>query len=100
MKSFMRRVIDIPEKLTAWAAAGILAAMIWVVEWLSSLIGFEFPELPLQAVSVAIAVVATAILKAVFEAFIPEKWHNAANTLLEWIANFLVAGFAYKMLLA
>jgi len=91
--NFLQRVIVIPEKLTAWAAAGILALMVQVAVWLTNLTGIDFSGISFAAFATALAVILTMILKAVFEALIPESWHNTVNTFLEWLANAFAAYF-------
>jgi len=94
--NFLQRVIVIPEKLTAWAAAGILALCVQLAVWLSSLTGFDFTAISFTAFATAVAVILTMIVKAIFEAVVPENWHTAVNTFLEWLANVLIAQFIIK----
>lgn len=91
--NFLQRIIVIPEKLTAWAAAGILALMIQLSVWLTTVTGIDFTTISFVAFATALAVVLTMVVKAIFERFVPEAWHTAINSFLEWLATVLVANF-------
>jgi len=91
--NFVQRVIVIPEKLTAWAAAGILALMIQLSVWLTNLTGIDFTTISFVAFATAVATILTMVVKAIFEKFVPETWHTAINSFLEWLATVLVANF-------
>ena len=96
--NFLYRVIAIPEKLTAFAAAGFLWLMVQAVNWFSNLINVDLSSLPLQGLAVAIAVIFAQFLKAVMEAYIPENWHTGINTFLEWLTSVVVGTFLWQAL--
>ena len=94
--NFLQRVIVIPEKLTAWAAAGILALMIQLSVWLTTVTGIDFTTISFAAFATALSVILTMVVKAIFERFVPESWHTAINSFLEWLASAFVAYLVVK----
>ena len=94
--NFLKRVIVIPEKLTAWAAAGLLLVMVQGLVWLSGVTGIDLTGLPVEGLAVAVATILAMVIKAVLEAYVPENWHTAINSFLEWLATLVVANFLFQ----
>lgn len=91
-------MIVIPDKLTAWAAAGILYLVVQFLLWLSTVTGIDFTGFDGTALAVAIATLLAMVIKALLEKFVPEAWHVYINSFLEWLSTIVVAGFLFKAL--
>ena len=89
-KSFLQKVINIPDKLKSAIAAAILFLMAQLVAFILRVIGVDLSGviLPLAA---GISLALTAALKAVLERLVPESLHPIVNAILVYIAGFFAA---------
>ena len=96
--NFLQRVIVIPEKLQALAAAGILYLVvqleILVGTWLSVDLTGVF-----QPIAVVLAAIFTMLAKLALEKLVPENWHTFVNSFLAWLASVVLANFLFQYLL-
>lgn len=96
MKSFLQRVIVIPDKLQTALYAALLVIAVQGEVWLADLvykylgvqIDFSGVVAPLAAV---LALLIVALLKKGLEAVVPEQWHPVVNSFLVWVSGFLGA---------
>ena len=90
--NFLHRVIVIPEKLTALAAAGLVFLIVKFELWLVAVTGIDFSGV-LVPLAVGLAAVLAMVVKVVLEKVVPENWHEYVNSFLAWLATVVIASF-------
>lgn len=90
MKTFMRRVIVIPDKLQSMLLASLIFLAVQGEVALGNYFGVDFNGI-LKPIAAAVALAVGFIGKVVLEHYIPEAWHPVVNTILVVIAGFFGA---------
>lgn len=96
MRSFLERIIVIPDKLQTALYAALLVIAVQVEVWLAALVSqylginidFGGVVTPLAAV---LALIVVSLLKKFLESVIPEQYHPLVNSFLVWLAGFFGA---------
>lgn len=95
--SFIRRVINIPDKLKTFVFGVILYGCVQFELWLESVTGISFDGI-FQPLAAIFATILAFLVKAFLEKVIPERFHGLVNNILVWLGGFLAADFFYEVL--
>jgi hypothetical protein len=93
-KSFLARVIEVPQELSALVTAWIVAGFLWLEAYLAGLLHVDLNGL-VVAVGVALAALLTYAFKALLEKWVPVPLHPVANAILKWLAALLTGGAVF-----
>lgn len=93
--NYLRRVINIPEKLQSFVTGFFIYLMVQAEIWFFSVTGIDATGV-FKPLGIALAVILAFLVKAFLEKIIPERFHSLVNTILVWLASFVAANAFFK----
>ena len=91
MKSFLARIIEVPEELSTLVTAWIVAGFLWLEMYILEAAKIDLNGL-LVAVGLALAAALTFVVHAALERWVPLAYHGIVNSVLKWLAALLTGG--------